>query len=143
MSFCTLKTFCGCIGWCSEADEIYKICSVIGSPAELEWAEGIELANAINYQFPQVSWSYIPVVICTKWQYLYDIFIFIFILVSTMSIGKNDNKKFMLCYIRGNVNVVVIVDIIICIVIIYDYFVQVGIFVGVNANFVAHVLFCC
>ncbi|WOH11581.1 hypothetical protein DCAR_0831071 [Daucus carota subsp. sativus] len=37
----------------SEADEIYKICSVIGSPTEIKWAEGLKLANAINYQFPK------------------------------------------------------------------------------------------
>ncbi|KAM7490912.1 hypothetical protein LguiA_033833 [Lonicera macranthoides] len=47
----------------SEADEIYKICSVIGSPAELEWAEGIELANAINYQFPQLAGVHLSVLI--------------------------------------------------------------------------------
>ncbi|KAL2525312.1 Protein kinase superfamily protein [Abeliophyllum distichum] len=39
----------------SEADEIYKICCVIGSPTRSEWSEGLELANAINYQFPQVA----------------------------------------------------------------------------------------
>ncbi|KAK2995064.1 hypothetical protein RJ640_024522 [Escallonia rubra] len=39
----------------SEADEIYKICSVIGSPSESEWVEGHVLANAINYQFPQLA----------------------------------------------------------------------------------------
>ncbi|XP_075506002.1 cyclin-dependent kinase F-4-like [Primulina tabacum] len=39
----------------SEANEIYKICSVIGSPTNNEWPEGIELANAISYQFPQVA----------------------------------------------------------------------------------------
>ena len=39
---------------CSEADEIYKICSVIGSPTEETWLEGLNLANTINYQFPQV-----------------------------------------------------------------------------------------
>ncbi|KAL2455708.1 Protein kinase superfamily protein [Forsythia ovata] len=39
----------------SEADEIYKICCVIGSPTKSEWSEGLELANAINYQFPQVA----------------------------------------------------------------------------------------
>ncbi|CAN8274517.1 unnamed protein product [Cochlearia groenlandica] len=38
----------------SEADEIYKICSVIGSPTEETWLEGINLANTINYQFPQL-----------------------------------------------------------------------------------------
>lgn len=51
--------FCGhvvteCI-LCSEADEIYKICSVIGSPTERTWHEGLELASKFNYQFPEVS----------------------------------------------------------------------------------------
>lgn len=39
----------------SEADEIYKICSVIGTPTKRNWAQGLELASAINYQFPQVA----------------------------------------------------------------------------------------
>ncbi|KAL3619135.1 hypothetical protein CASFOL_036705 [Castilleja foliolosa] len=39
----------------SEADEIYKICCVIGSPTKTEWSQGLELASAINYQYPQVS----------------------------------------------------------------------------------------
>lgn len=39
---------------CSEADEIYKICGVIGSPNQNSWAEGLELANVLKYQFPQV-----------------------------------------------------------------------------------------
>ncbi|KAF8107599.1 hypothetical protein N665_0119s0063 [Sinapis alba] len=39
----------------SEADEIYKICDVIGSPTEETWLEGLNLANTINYQFPQLS----------------------------------------------------------------------------------------
>ncbi|PON44799.1 Serine/threonine protein kinase [Parasponia andersonii] len=38
----------------SEADEIYKICSVIGSPTEDSWADGLHLASEINYQFPQL-----------------------------------------------------------------------------------------
>ncbi|CAH8389437.1 unnamed protein product [Eruca vesicaria subsp. sativa] len=38
----------------SEADEIYKICSVIGSPTEQTWLEGLNLASVINYQFPQL-----------------------------------------------------------------------------------------
>lgn len=42
----------------SEADEIYKICSVIGSPTENLWAEGLHLASDINYQFPQVTLVY-------------------------------------------------------------------------------------
>lgn len=36
----------------SEADEIYKICSVIGTPTKEIWAEGLTLARSINYQFP-------------------------------------------------------------------------------------------
>ncbi|KAJ4901578.1 Protein kinase superfamily protein [Raphanus sativus] len=39
----------------SEADEIYKICSVIGSPTEQTWLEGLNLASVINYQFPRLS----------------------------------------------------------------------------------------
>ncbi|XP_076944750.1 cyclin-dependent kinase F-4-like isoform X2 [Bidens hawaiensis] len=39
----------------SEADEIYKICSVIGSPTESSWAEGLELASNINYLFPELG----------------------------------------------------------------------------------------
>lgn len=45
--------------FCSEADEIYKICSVIGSPNQNSWAEGLELANVLKYQFPQVEWVYL------------------------------------------------------------------------------------
>ncbi|XP_057448746.1 cyclin-dependent kinase F-4-like isoform X2 [Lotus japonicus] len=39
----------------SEADEIYKICGVIGSPTIESWADGLRLARAINYQFPQLA----------------------------------------------------------------------------------------
>ncbi|XP_038725713.1 cyclin-dependent kinase F-4-like isoform X2 [Tripterygium wilfordii] len=39
----------------SEADEIYKICNVIGSPTMETWADGLNLARAINYQFPQLG----------------------------------------------------------------------------------------
>eukprot|EP00899_Mesostigma_viride_P025778 jgi/Mesvir1/6385/Mv12270-RA.1 len=37
----------------SEADEIYKICSVVGNPTEASWPEGLKLASAINFRFPQ------------------------------------------------------------------------------------------
>ncbi|XP_038700170.1 cyclin-dependent kinase F-4-like isoform X3 [Tripterygium wilfordii] len=39
----------------SEADEIYKICNVIGSPTVETWADGLNLARAINYEFPQLG----------------------------------------------------------------------------------------
>ncbi|KAI3934751.1 hypothetical protein MKW92_052282 [Papaver armeniacum] len=36
------------------ADQLYKICSVIGSPTYESWAEGIQLANWCGYKFPRV-----------------------------------------------------------------------------------------
>lgn len=39
----------------SEADEIYKICSVIGTPTQQNWAEGLKLANSMNFRFPQFA----------------------------------------------------------------------------------------
>ncbi|KAL4199387.1 hypothetical protein AMTRI_Chr03g144700 [Amborella trichopoda] len=47
----------------SEPDEIYKICSVIGTPTQNTWAEGLHLANSINYQFPQFSSTHLSVLI--------------------------------------------------------------------------------
>ncbi|MFS8020359.1 putative protein-serine/threonine kinase [Helianthus anomalus] len=38
-----------------EADEIHKICSVIGSPTKNSWAKGIELTSGINYLFPELG----------------------------------------------------------------------------------------
>ncbi|PPR87581.1 hypothetical protein GOBAR_AA33112 [Gossypium barbadense] len=38
----------------SEADEIYKICSVLGTPTKYTWSDGLNLARSINYQFPKV-----------------------------------------------------------------------------------------
>ncbi|KAI3908295.1 hypothetical protein MKX01_027317 [Papaver californicum] len=35
-------------------DQLYQICSVIGSPTHESWAEGIQLANSCGYKFPQV-----------------------------------------------------------------------------------------
>ncbi|KMT04645.1 hypothetical protein BVRB_8g182980 [Beta vulgaris subsp. vulgaris] len=36
----------------NEADEMYKICSVIGTPTESSWPHGLWLARGMNYQFP-------------------------------------------------------------------------------------------
>ncbi|GLJ11674.1 hypothetical protein SUGI_0174360 [Cryptomeria japonica] len=49
----------------SEADEIYKICSVIGSPNNQSWSEGLRLANSIKYQFPQFISTHLSVLIPT------------------------------------------------------------------------------
>ena len=37
----------------SEADQLYKICSVLGTPRQSEWAEGYQLAAKIGFRFPQ------------------------------------------------------------------------------------------
>lgn len=42
------------VDWSSEADEIYRICSVIGSPSHQSWSDGMKLAASLNFQFPQV-----------------------------------------------------------------------------------------
>ncbi|KAL6008569.1 Cyclin-dependent kinase F-4 [Asimina triloba] len=47
----------------SEADEICKICSVIGSPNQNTWAEGLQLASAIKYQFPQFAGVHLSLLI--------------------------------------------------------------------------------
>ncbi|KMZ74924.1 Cyclin-dependent kinase F-4 [Zostera marina] len=39
----------------SEPDEIHKICSVIGSPDEKSWSEGLLLANTMKFEFPQLT----------------------------------------------------------------------------------------
>jgi len=39
----------------SESDEIYKICSVIGTPTAQTWPEGLKLAAAMNFRFPQFA----------------------------------------------------------------------------------------
>ncbi|URE16082.1 hypothetical protein MUK42_10474 [Musa troglodytarum] len=49
-----LFTLCPLFPGSSEADEIYKICSIIGPPNRNSWAKGLQLADAIKFQFPQV-----------------------------------------------------------------------------------------
>lgn len=34
----------------SEADELYKICSVMGTPTAATWPEGLKLASAMNFR---------------------------------------------------------------------------------------------
>lgn len=38
----------------SETDEIFKICAVLGTPTHATWPEGMKLAAAMNFKFPQV-----------------------------------------------------------------------------------------
>ncbi|XP_016841403.1 serine/threonine-protein kinase MAK isoform X3 [Nasonia vitripennis] len=47
----------------SEIDEIFKICSVIGTPDKNDWPEGYQLANAMNFRFPNFSRTSLSVLI--------------------------------------------------------------------------------
>lgn len=38
-----------------QADEIYKICSVMGTPTQQTWPEGMKLAGQMKFGFPQFS----------------------------------------------------------------------------------------
>jgi hypothetical protein len=46
----------------SEPDELYKICSIIGTPNQRTWPEGLQLAASMGFQFPQV----LRFISCTK-----------------------------------------------------------------------------
>jgi|Transcript_104724 protein kinase len=37
----------------SESDQLFKICSVLGTPSQAAWPEGHKLASKINFRFPQ------------------------------------------------------------------------------------------
>lgn len=37
----------------SEVDQLFKICSVLGTPEKNDWAEGYQLASVIQFQFPE------------------------------------------------------------------------------------------
>lgn len=39
----------------SEIDEIFKICSVLGTPDKRDWPEGYKLAANMNFKYPQFS----------------------------------------------------------------------------------------
>ncbi|MCL7026316.1 hypothetical protein MKW94_000770 [Papaver nudicaule] len=42
----------------NQAGQLKKICSVVGSPTRESWAEGIQLANSCDYEFPLVPLAY-------------------------------------------------------------------------------------
>ncbi|CAK9868703.1 unnamed protein product [Sphagnum jensenii] len=49
----------------SETDEIYKICSVIGTPNHHTWADGMKLAASMNFRFPHFPPTHLSVLIPT------------------------------------------------------------------------------
>jgi len=38
----------------SESDQLFKICSVLGTPSQAQWPEGFKLAALIGFRFPQM-----------------------------------------------------------------------------------------
>lgn len=51
-----------------QADEIYKICSVLGTPTQQSWPEGLKLAAAMNFRFPQVCSQHALARPCPAWM---------------------------------------------------------------------------
>ncbi|MCO5602291.1 hypothetical protein L7F22_056420 [Adiantum nelumboides] len=47
----------------SETDEIYKICSVIGTPNIETWPEGLRLASSLHFSFPECPGAYLSDII--------------------------------------------------------------------------------
>ncbi|XP_020587882.1 cyclin-dependent kinase F-4-like isoform X2 [Phalaenopsis equestris] len=53
----------------NEPDEIHKICSVIGSPCQNSWAEGLNLADTIKFKFPQYPGIHLSMLIPSASDY--------------------------------------------------------------------------
>ena len=39
----------------SEIDQIYKVCSILGTPSSQDWSQGQQLASQMNFKFPTFS----------------------------------------------------------------------------------------
>lgn len=50
-----LYTFRPLFPGASEPDEIYKICSILGTPNSTTWPAGMKLATAMNFKFPRFN----------------------------------------------------------------------------------------
>ncbi|GAB6027811.1 hypothetical protein CHUAL_002041 [Chamberlinius hualienensis] len=52
-----LYTFRALFPGSSEIDEIFKVCSILGTPSKTDWLEGHQLAAAMNFKFPHFTES--------------------------------------------------------------------------------------
>lgn len=50
----------------SEIDQIYKVCSVLGTPSSQDWSHGQQLASQMNFKFPTFSPTHLSQVLGSK-----------------------------------------------------------------------------
>ncbi len=50
----------------SEIDQIYKVCSVLGTPSSSDWAQGQQLATQMNFKFPRFTATHLSQVLGPK-----------------------------------------------------------------------------
>ena len=50
----------------SEIDQIYKICSVLGTPSSSDWSQGQQLATSMNFKFPRFSPTHLSQVLGSR-----------------------------------------------------------------------------
>ena len=50
-----LYTFSPLFRGTSEADQLYKVCSILGTPTQSSWSEGFRLASQMAFTFPQFN----------------------------------------------------------------------------------------
>jgi len=50
----------------SEIDQIYKVCSVLGTPSSQDWSHGQQLASQMNFKFPSFSPTHLSQVLGSK-----------------------------------------------------------------------------
>ena len=43
----------------SEIDQLYKVCSVLGTPSRGDWPDGFVLANGMSFHFPNFSQTHL------------------------------------------------------------------------------------
>ena len=50
----------------SEIDQIYKICSILGTPSHTDWAQGHTLASNMSFKFPQFTSTHLSQVLGSR-----------------------------------------------------------------------------
>ena len=50
----------------SEIDQIYKICSVLGTPSHTDWSQGHQLASQMSFKFPQFTSTHLSSILGSR-----------------------------------------------------------------------------